>query len=130
MITFHEQRHHEVTGFYSVEYSIPQDRMVDFLKKVGDAGLGESVCWVTEDVDRDMKNVSGTYSLDRLISCFDSLVRDASPFGDLQLSIHTVDREGHDFVIFLYPKEAKGNLYTQAKDRYVPLEKVVDVEIG
>ena len=33
-------------------------------------------------------------------------------------------------MIFLYPKEAKGNLYTQAKDRYVPLEKVVDVEIG
>lgn len=61
---------------------------------------------------------------------FDSLVRDASPFGDLQLSIHTVDREGRDFVIFLYPKEAEGNLCTQAKGHYVPLEKAVDVEIG
>ena len=56
--------------------------MVDFLKMVEEK-LGADLCWLTEDVERDMKNVSGTYSLDDLINKFDSLVKRASDMGDV-----------------------------------------------
>ena len=82
MIRFCEKFNDDVTGYYYYGYHLPRERMVDFLKMVEEK-LGADLCWLTEDVERDMKNVSGTYSLDDLINKFDSLVKRASDMGDV-----------------------------------------------
>ena len=97
---------------------------MDFLKMVEEKP-GADLCWLTEDVERDMKNVSGTYSLDDLINKFDSLVKRASDMGDVYMMISLP----WGCNVFLYPRDKDANLYTQSKGDYVLLETLMDIEV-
>ena len=124
MIKFCEKFNDDVTGYYYYGYHLPRERMVDFLKMVKEKP-GADLCWLTEDVERDMQNVSGTYSLDDLINEFDSLVSDASDMGDVYMWISLP----RGCSVFLYPRDKDANLYTQSKGDYVLLETLMDIEV-
>ena len=124
VVKFCEQFPDQVTGFHYMGYTIGREKMVDFLKLL-QAAVPVDMCFVTEDVERDMKNVSGTYSLDTVISDFRRIVNGAASGADFYISVHLAQNR----VIFLYPREEKENLYTQAKGEYVPLEELVNIQV-
>lgn len=59
---------------------------------------------VIEDVDRDMRNVSGGYSMDSLKTDYDFISTFASTEGDLTISI-LMEQDGERVYVGLFPRE-------------------------
>ena len=135
MIKYRGTMEDKVYGCFYTEYDLlkenddrdQHDPFIRFLQMVKDSPLGIDLCCVTEDVERDMKGTSGSYTLDSLIDNYRAILSSASRAGDLYFSLHYAgSRKG---VIFLYPRQRTENLYVMTKEGYTAIEEILPVEV-
>lgn len=113
----------EVTGYYYKGYKNDNISNKQFVQQLKEYDTNIGMAWITEMVDRDLKNVSGNYDVDYIIENYDAILSKASSAGTLHFSFFG-SNQGRDYTIFVYPRE-ENVVYLQTEDASLELTDIL-----
>lgn len=116
------ERFDDISGCIRKEYELDES-LKEFYEQLKNSDVDTKRVYLNEDVEADMKNVSGTCDIDYLNENYDKIIGESSDLGAFSISLVGKYNDA-EYVIRTYPKN-NNNVYLFTDESSVELPNMM-----